>query len=107
MTVGSLAFAEQNGSAVIAFGPIGVGLLLVYRASLMPREPHELFSAQQFRRPEDLRPQVAGMPCVVCDARIVIATEGILCERCDKPIHHACAGRHALSHREGEPPYRS
>ena len=38
--------------------------------------------------------QLVGQTCTACNKRIVVATDGLRCERCKAPIHDACVAHH-------------
>ena len=52
--------------------------------------------------------QIAGMACAGCGGKIVVETEGALCETCGGPCHDPCANGHRAEHRrlEAAHPYR-
>jgi hypothetical protein len=43
--------------------------------------------------------QIAGMPCAGCGSKIVVQTEGALCELCGGPCHDPCANGHRADHK--------
>ncbi len=66
---------------------------------------HPLEEAKMRKREANFT-QLAGERCRTCRRSIVIHDEGILCERCHKPIHRDCAARHLVACGTSPPPYR-
>jgi hypothetical protein len=91
----SAAAESGGGRYVIATGLILVGVFRLFRGAMMSPQGDRTFGYGDIRRPEDLRPQIAGMPCAQCEKRIFIATEGALCEKCERPCHRECLAAHA------------
>jgi hypothetical protein len=52
--------------------------------------------------------QIAGMACAGCGGKIIVESEGALCEQCDRPCHGPCTVGHRGEHRRREVahPYR-
>jgi hypothetical protein len=52
--------------------------------------------------------KAVGQPCAGCERTVVIEHHAEFCERCDLPMHAACAGSHvATAHKiEGSHPFR-
>ena len=94
----SAVFALSTGAhgGFVAVGAIVGGLIRLMRASSMP-EDGEFSEPGGARGPEDLRPQVAGLPCAQCSAKIASVLDGYTCERCARPCHYDCQGRHEIA----------
>ena len=52
--------------------------------------------------------QIAGMACAGCGGKIIVESEGALCELCEGPCHDPCAVGHRAEHKRIDTthPYR-
>jgi hypothetical protein len=63
--------------------------------------PIAMAVAQVGRKPKAAPPavqattQIAGANCVACQQKIVLAFEGVACDRCRAPLHRQCQPRHS------------
>ena len=85
------ATSELEAMSAVIGATLGAagGYLVALMAKSADEAESSVDAAQVFR------PQVAGSTCVECGERILLMTDGVACQGCDRVVCQQCVSRHA------------